>query len=736
MAYGTVKVDNITFDNGGSDQNVTVSGLYRATTSGVTLSGTVAATTVSGVTVIGSTTVSGATVTGTTANFTSGNFGNIISSAATMSGALIMANQQQVRFREAVGNGVNHIALQAPAIVSADQTITLPDQTGTVITTGDNGSVSSTMLATNLTISAAAGSASAPSIAFTGDTNTGIYSPGADQVAISTNGTERLRIDSSGNVGIGTSSPTQKLSVHGIASDTIDETTGVCKFQSDNGGNGLLFGTRASSPYQSYIQSAFVADTSVAQYSLLLNPLGGNVGINTTAPLSAFHIAATGECSLTIGNEQTNTDGLKRSAIIKKADNNLEIRATESTVASETIFTRTASVESARIDSSGRFGIGTSSPAQALHVLQSGGNNFAGIRTQNSNSGTGIAGLEFSSDATYAKAAVGLIRSDVNGVGSLVFYNASSTGAANWSTADERLRIDSSGNVGINTSTPTSKLEVIGSIKGVSASFGLFASNGSGTDQTSIGLRREGAPTDQKTWEILNGSTSGELVIRTISDSYASSQDAFSAYRGSGVGVDNVRLHTSGSERLRIDSSGNVGIGTSSPNYTLDLNSGGVTPAQIGTTVNWNFPGFILRRNASNVSTAKMLGMMLQGDTDSDTTLTNHLNIWGTYSAAPTTGSTTAGLSGVMNLGAPSGIALHVNGSERGRIDSSGNVGIGTSSPTTLLDVNADTIRVRTARTPASASATGATGEICWDANYIYVCTATNTWKRTAISTW
>jgi hypothetical protein len=146
MAYGIVKVDNITFDNGGSDQNVTVSGLYRATTSGVTVSGTIAAGTVSGVTVIGSTTVSGATVTGTTANFTSGNFNNLISAAATMSGALIMANQQQVRFREAVGNGVNHIALQAPAIVSADQTITLPDQTGTVVTTGDNGSVTSTMI--------------------------------------------------------------------------------------------------------------------------------------------------------------------------------------------------------------------------------------------------------------------------------------------------------------------------------------------------------------------------------------------------------------------------------------------------------------------------------------------------------------------------------------------------------------------------------------------------------------
>ena len=39
-------------------------------------------------------------------------------------------------------------------------------------------------------------------------------------------------------------------------------------------------------------------------------------------------------------------------------------------------------------------------------------------------------------------------------------------------------------------------------------------------------------------------------------------------------------------------------------------------------------------------------------------------------------------------------------------------------------------------KTPASAGATGTTGTITWDANYIYVCTATNTWKRTAISTW
>ncbi len=49
--------------------------------------------------------------------------------------------------------------------------------------------------------------------------------------------------------------------------------------------------------------------------------------------------------------------------------------------------------------------------------------------------------------------------------------------------------------------------------------------------------------------------------------------------------------------------------------------------------------------------------------------------------------------------------------------------------------VNTGTMVLATA-TPASATATGTTGQIAWDANYIYICTATNTWKRVAISTW
>jgi len=52
------------------------------------------------------------------------------------------------------------------------------------------------------------------------------------------------------------------------------------------------------------------------------------------------------------------------------------------------------------------------------------------------------------------------------------------------------------------------------------------------------------------------------------------------------------------------------------------------------------------------------------------------------------------------------------------------------------MTVNSNTFIVATASTPASASATGTAGQIAWDANYVYVCISTNTWKRTLLSTW
>ena len=88
-----------------------------------------------------------------------------------------------------------------------------------IFNTPSDGSITASKFASTLLIPFGLGTASAPSITFTGDLNNGIYSPGADQLAVTTNGTERMRIDSSGRLGLGTSSPAVKLdlaNIHGI----------------------------------------------------------------------------------------------------------------------------------------------------------------------------------------------------------------------------------------------------------------------------------------------------------------------------------------------------------------------------------------------------------------------------------------------------------------------------------------------------------------------------------------
>lgn len=130
--------------------------------------------------------------------------------------------------------------------------------------------------------------------------------------------------------------------------------------------------------------------------------------------------------------------------------------------------------------------------------------------------------------------------------------------------------IDTVGNVGIGGAPSSAKLNVNGRIVGTSDAYALRASNGSGTGQTSIGLTREGASTDQKSWDILQGSD-GRFAIRTVNDTYTVEQSGFVLGRGSGQNINNISLLTMGSTRLYINSSGNVGIGTTTPSSLLHV---------------------------------------------------------------------------------------------------------------------------------------------------------------------
>lgn len=88
-------------------------------------------------------------------------------------------------------------------------------------------------------------------------------------------------------------------------------------------------------------------------------------------------------------------------------------------------------------------------------------------------------------------------------------------------------------------------------------------------------------------------------------------------------------------------------------------------------------------------------------------------------------GSSIAGGLHFDSTGSAPYMGFKLNGTQVGLFYDSGKFG-----------VNGDLINIATAKTPASATATGSTGDICWSSGYIYVCVAANTWKRAALSTW
>ena len=385
---------------------------------------------------------------------------------------------------------------------------------------------------------------------FVGDTNaafgsgTGLvnFAYGANPILFATNSSERMRITSAGDVGIGTSSPTRRLSVAGTANAYMD------------------FSASSFRRYTIGSESVGFAlfDDTAAAYRMVVNS-SGNVGIGTTAPATRLSLGTgigaklatydSGGVLSGLGVDMSpSSPGYELSIFSGYSGGNGIITFGGYNTASST-FT-----ERMRIDNAGNVGIGTTSPDAKLDILGTSSDQLR-LRT-----------AETEEYRIGRNASTGL----------LDFYGSQTgfTGYTFGGIDGERMRITAAGDVGIGTSAPTRRLSVAGTANAYmdfsassfrrytmgseSLGFVLFDDtaaayrmvvNSSGN--VGIGTTSPARPLD------VNGS------IRVASTSNVEWGGDANYITGSTAGL--LAFATAGSERMRITSAGNVGIGTTTP---------------------------------------------------------------------------------------------------------------------------------------------------------------------------
>jgi len=277
------------------------------------------------------------------------------------------------------------------------------------------------------------GTASAPALAFADDQNTGVLSPGNNSLAFATSGTQRLVIDSSGNCGIGTTSPGAGLDVVGNSTmlrlyDGTNTSTGKIS-QSSNVITLSQAGTSSGA-------LAFATGSGALGTERMRIDGSGKIGIGTTSPQVELHL-----------NDATGLSRIRLSGGASSADN-FEFGQGTTGVTNGGFEIRDVDASATRfvIDSSGRVGIGATSPDALLDVENSSGASEIQIKSLNASDCT----LAFGDNADTD---VGRIRY-AHSADAMLFFTA----------ATERARIDSSGNVIVGTSSTVNPvLRILGS---------------------------------------------------------------------------------------------------------------------------------------------------------------------------------------------------------------------------------------------------------------------------------
>ncbi|MBY8609942.1 phage tail protein [Burkholderia arboris] len=143
--------------------------------------------------------------------------------------------------------------------------------------------------------------------------------------------------------------------------------------------------------------------------------------------------------------------------------------------------------------------------------------------------------------------------------------------------------------VGTSADDGTTAIQAKGAIKATSGVGAIVASNGGGSAQTSMILRREGGATDQKSWEILHGGD-GTFAIRTPNDAYSAAQNALWITRGAGSAVGTVVLMQNGG-RVLVGTTNDDGKNALQANGGIAASGGVVARGMDGSGANFRAIG-------------------------------------------------------------------------------------------------------------------------------------------------